>query len=286
MPQGHEEHEIEDSFMNTMALMGLACPPPINNCCQTQRLKIQYIDITPEVCMNLLLVDAKKNVRDLLIKKLFPMGITVYHLSDLDKVLDFISDNSIKILVLDLDLNLKQGLQLIKTIGSLPIKPIRTVISSITDKKIIIPLVSFGIAGYFLKPFTEEKGLPRLGTIINKIEDKNELRKYHRVSPTDNEENRVFLRLAGNSKLLSGSLLNISAGGVAISCNETIPDELMKKDDFIQKIQLKLGSNDLILSGNVIFKKGNVFAINFKKCSEEDLFTVSKYIFDKISETV
>jgi len=238
--------------------------------------------------MNLLLIDAKKNIRDLLIKKLFPMGITLYHISsmEIEKVLHFISDNQIKLLILDLDLGPKEGLQLLLTIGTLPIKPIRTIISSLTDKKIIMPLISCGIAGYFLKPFTEEKGLPGLISILSEIENKNELRKFHRVSPAENEENRVFLRLAGNSRLIPGTVLNISAGGAAISCSEELPDEMMKQGDFVQKIQIKLGKQDLILSGDVVFKKGNVFAITFKKCSEEDLFAVSKYIFTRISETV
>ena len=236
--------------------------------------------------MNLLLVDTKKNVRDILIKNLFPLGITVFHISDLDKVMNFISDNDIKILILDLDLDLKKGIELLRTIGSLPIKPVRAVMSAITDKKIILPLVNLGIAGYILKPFTEEKSLPKLMSAFSKIENKNEMRKYHRISPADNEENRVFLRLSGNSKLISGRLLNISAGGAAISCNDDLPDEMMHQGDFVSKIQIKLGKLDIIISGDVVFKKGNIFAVKFKKCSEEDLFSVSKYIYDKIAETL
>ena len=236
--------------------------------------------------MNLLLVDAKKNIRDLLIKKLFPMGITVYHLTDLNKVMDFISDNEIKVMILDLDLDPKEGLQLLRIIGKLPIKPLRTIVSSITDKKIIMSLINFGIAGYFVKPFTEDKGLPKLLSILRGIENNTELRKFYRVSPNAEEESKVFLRLAGSGKLISGTLLNISAGGAAINCSEKIPDEAMKPGDYVQKIQLKLDNQDLILSGNVVFKKGNIFAITYKKCAESDLFILSKYIFKKISETM
>ena len=184
--------------------------------------------------MNILLVDARKSTCDILIKKLFPMGITVYQLPDISRVLEFIGENSIQLLIMDIDQDPKESLKLLNTIGKLPIKPVRTIISSITDKNLIMMLVKSGIAGYFLKPFSEDKGFPKLLDILKKIDKFSAQRKYFRVNPGPDEETRVFLRLTDNPKLISGTLLNISSGGLAINCNEDLADEDMKDGDFIQ----------------------------------------------------
>lgn len=234
--------------------------------------------------MNLLLIDPKISTCDILIKKLFPLGVTVFQRPDISCGLEHVAQGNYNLLLVDIDAAPRESLLFLTEAGKLPVKPVRMVLSSITDKNLITALVKSGIAAYFLKPFSEEKAIPKIMDIIGRMGSGAELRKYYRVTPGQEEETRVFLRLVGNPRLISGTLLNISAGGLAVSAHEELSDEAMKPGDFIQKIQFKLDNQDLGLSGKVVFKKANVFAISFQKCSEADLFVVSKYIFRKISE--
>ena len=59
--------------------------------------------------MNLLLIDQKNNIRNILIRRLFPKGINVYHSETLESVNKFLSTVKINIILIDIDYDLVLG---------------------------------------------------------------------------------------------------------------------------------------------------------------------------------
>ncbi len=234
--------------------------------------------------MNVLLVDQKWTTRDLLIKKFFPQGITLFHAESLEQATTLMNENKIRLLIVDIDFGPEQVLPYLVALGKLPIKPLRIVISSIGTKEVIMEFVKTGIAAYLIKPFTEESGLPRVMEIISKTSAHDEKRTFYRVTPDQTEEKKVFFRLSSNSKLQTASLINLSAGGLALQAMEDISEEDLDTGTFIPKIQMRLSNQEIFLSGEVIYKKGAVFAVRLRNCAESDLFVLSKYIFTKIAQ--
>lgn len=235
--------------------------------------------------MNLLLIDKKTSIRDLLIKRLFPKGVNVYQAEDIEKGKTLLDEVDYNYLLIDIDADPKASIQFLQYVSKLPSKPVRVVTSSINDKRLIMPLVNAGIAGYIIKPFTEEQSLPKLFSILEKTGGDSNQRNFYRVAPNPGEETKVFFRTRSNSKLITAQMINISAGGIALQTKEEIDDEDLQQSSFIPKIQLKLNNKDVILSGIVVYRKGPVFAIRFQRCSEVDIYQLSKYIFDRLSET-
>ncbi|HOG64877.1 MAG TPA: PilZ domain-containing protein [Spirochaetota bacterium] len=236
--------------------------------------------------MNFLLVDTKTSLRDILIRKLFANGINLYYAETLEAAHKIISSTKITILLIDIDVYPTKAFAFLKMLGLLPSKPVRIVSSSLTDKKTILPFVNIGIAGWLVKPFTEDKSLPKLMDIIRGITPADEQRTFFRVTPGKNDDRKVFFRLPSSAKLYSATLLNISAGGLALNTPEEIPAPELDLGVFISKIQIKLASQDMDLSGEVVYKSGTVFALRLKDCHERDMYILSKYIFDHISMTV
>ena len=234
--------------------------------------------------MNILLIDQKWTTRDLLIRKLFPRGITVFHAETLEEGTEIMNNHKISVLVIDIDFSPENCLSYLVTLGKLQIKPVRVIVSSIGDKNAIMEFVKTGIAGYIMKPFSEESGFPRLWEIIARITPRDEKRTFFRVTPKEGEEKKVFFRLTSNTKLQSATLINLSAGGLALHAAAEIPDSEMPTGTFIPKVQMRLQNQEIYLAGDVIYKKGPVFAMKLRNCSEHDLFVLSKYIFNKIAE--
>jgi len=231
-------------------------------------------------------IDERPQVTDMFIKRCFPLGINVYHAENIKKANIFFESLKFNMVILDIDPNPTESLKFLKMVTALPSKPVKVLFSSITDKNVIVPYVAAGIASYIIKPFSEEKSLAKAMEILKKISPADEKRSFYRVTPSPNEDKKVFFRLEGNSKLQTAFLLNISAGGLALNGSEEIENKHLDTGTFISKIQMKLDHQDIFLSGEVMYKKGPVFAIRLKKCSEQDLFILSKYIFNKISESV
>ena len=236
--------------------------------------------------MNLLLVDSKVSVRDLLIRRLFANGITLYHAENLEMAHKILSATKTNVLVMDIDAWPTKAFTFLKMLGLLPSKPVRIVISSISDKRTIMPFVNVGIAGWLVKPFTEDKSMAKLMEILQGLTPNTEQRTYYRVTPGPNDERRVFFRMPSSSRLSSATLMNVSAGGLALTTTEEITDAEMPIGTFIQKIQIKLASQDMDLSGEIVYKKGLVFALRLRDCGDRDMYILSKYIFDHISKTL
>jgi DNA-binding response OmpR family regulator len=234
--------------------------------------------------MNVLLVDPKWTTRDFLIKKLFPQGLTLFHAENLEQATQMMHEHKMGLLIVDIDFAPEHCLPYLTALGKLPIKPMRVIISSIGAKELIMQFVSTGIAAYLIKPFTEDSGLPRIMEIINASTAHDEKRTFYRVTPDQNEERKVFFRLSSNAKLQTATLINLSAGGLALQVQDEISEEDLNTGTFIPKVQMRLSNQEIFLSGDVIYKKGPVFAMRLKNCAEHDLFILSKYIFGKIAQ--
>jgi DNA-binding response OmpR family regulator len=142
--------------------------------------------------MNFLLVDTKASMRDILIRKLFTNGVSLYHAESLEIAHKIISSTKINILLIDIDAYPTKSFAFLKMLGLLPGKPVRVVSSSLTDKRTILPFINIGIAGWLIKPFTEEKSLPKLMDIIRGLTPADEQRSFYRVTPGKNDDRKVF----------------------------------------------------------------------------------------------
>lgn len=236
--------------------------------------------------MNFLLVDTKTSLREILIRKLFTNGISLYYADNLEAAQKIIAATKINILLIDIDDYPTKAFAFLKMLALLPGKPVRVITSSLTDKELILSFVNIGIAGWLVKPFIEEKSLPKLMEIVHSVTPSDEQRTYFRVTPGKEDDQKVFFRLPATGRLCSATLLNISAGGLALNTSEELPATELDVGVFIPKIQIKLASQDMELSGDVVYKSGSVFALRLRDCSERDIYILSKYIFDHISQTV
>lgn len=244
------------------------------------------IEAETDRTMNILLIDQSAATRNLLIRKLVPLGINVYHAEDPQAAARILASVQVNLLLLDIDPAPLTMLEFVHSMGQLKTKPIRLIISSITDKGTIMPFVEAGIAGYFLKPFTEDNGLGKLVTIIKNSSEGDQRRNFYRVSPSPNENVKVAFRIPSSGRLIMGRMLNVSAGGMAINCaGDLEPDELQART-LLPKVQVTIDNQNVYVSGPIVYRKANVIAIRFAECTEKDLYVISKYIFDRISQTI
>lgn len=238
--------------------------------------------------MNVLLIDPKKTVRDLLIQHLFPQGLELIHAENILQAGPVLEHTEISILVIDSDPNPGQAYVFLSELARMITKPQRIVLSSDSRKEEIVKLVQTGIAGYLIKPFGEQQLVGKILSLAARAPGGAEKRSFHRVAPGAGEVIKVFFRLPNSGKLFPANLLNISAGGLALHCTspDELPDQEMSVGNLVPTIQVKLQNKDITLQGEIRYRKGPVFAVCFRNCSEQDLFMVFYYIYERISETL
>ncbi len=242
--------------------------------------------------MNLLLVDEKMSIVNILIGKCMPMGINVYHVKSIEEAQETLNKLDLHIIIIDMDTDFDKTIDFLTFLTKLPSKPVRLVYSSMIDKQIIMKVVNLGIAAYIVKPFTPQNGLEKVIQVINNFSDSEKKRSFYRVTLGNDEDKTIFFNFSRFPKVLKGEIINISSGGIAFQSTDELPiDNLTKKElitngDFVSKMIITLNSNKIELSGDIVFLSNNVFGIKFRKCNEESMFQLSKFIFTKISKTI
>jgi two-component system chemotaxis response regulator CheY len=130
------------------------------------------------------------------------------------------------------------------------------------SKEFVMKMIEMGVSGYLLKPFREDASR-KLAAILDKISDHNSQRKHIRIKPDPQKMIRVHFRVPGLSSLVSGKLIDVSLGGIALELFNP-PDPIhLPTGQRISRLQFALGPRELSPSGVVVAYKANILALRF-----------------------
>jgi two-component system, chemotaxis family, chemotaxis protein CheY len=152
-----------------------------------------------------------------------------------------------------------------------------------SSKDLVMRMIDMGVAGYLLKPYNPETAKVKLAAIFSKLATHNSQRKHIRVKPDPDEMTRVSFRLAPRSPLISGRIVDISLGGIAIELFNPPLAEALAAGAVIQRLEFALGGKELAPSGSVVLYKSKVLALRFDMMSPADKKVLERYIFKSIS---
>jgi CheY-like chemotaxis protein len=141
-----------------------------------------------------------------------------------------------------------------------------------------------GIKGILPKTFSEENMNKCLGPIISRIEfPADEKRKHIRIKPDPNELLRISFKILDHQGLLSGKILNISMGGVAIELLNPPRENVLKEGIFVYNVQFTLNFKPVNLKGQVVLFKENIAALRFLPYDGGSTRTIAEYILGKMN---
>ncbi|NMB65526.1 MAG: sigma-54-dependent Fis family transcriptional regulator, partial [Spirochaetes bacterium] len=126
-----------------------------------------------------LIADDEKGIRDLL-KDLLEGSFYVSTIDRGDTIIEEITKNKYDILILDLQMPGKNGIEVLQTIRDLKLDIVVVVITASNDVQLAITSMKLGAYDYLVKPFDTDKLLVILKNIVEKLDleyEVNELRE-------------------------------------------------------------------------------------------------------------
>ncbi|GAH68763.1 unnamed protein product, partial [marine sediment metagenome] len=169
--------------------------------------------------MIFLVVEASSKVRESLCYVLLSFGIKGLPVSSRQAALAEVQKNpEIEGAIIDIDSQEIEGIELIKQLKAADNSQLNKIIIHTiqSNKDFVVKMVELGVVGYLLKPYNEEEVFAKLQNIFAKIESHNKQRKHIRVKPDPDELLRLHFRVPDYPHLISGKILDISLGGVAV----------------------------------------------------------------------
>ena len=176
------------------------------------------------------------------------------------------------------------GVELLETL-----KPradsIQLIVHSVqSSRQFVESMTVYGVRGYLLKPFGEERtasGLRRL--LLEPALGDQEKREHLRVHPDPSDLMRVSFRITASSRLLSGRVVNISMGGVAIELFNPPPTESIRVGWRIPRVEFMLNTRPMTPSGVIVLYQNRVIAVRFEQMGRQEKTSLARYVFRRLT---
>ncbi|MBN1799160.1 MAG: response regulator [Spirochaetales bacterium] len=235
--------------------------------------------------MNSLVVESSPKIRDSLCYMLLSLGIKGIPCGNKDQALEAVSNLNEDVFsaIIDIDNKEAEGVELIKELKQNPKTiDIKIIVHTIqSNKEAVIKMLEMGIIGYLLKPYNETETYDKLNKIFNRLEGQ-EKRQHIRITPDPEDLLRVHFRITGYPHLISGKIVNLSMGGMALELFSPVEHELLTADTQISSINFTLGSKQISPPGVAVMRKDKYLALKFNAMSQNHNMILAKYIFKRI----
>lgn len=236
--------------------------------------------------MRVLVLDFSTQVREGFITTLIPAGFEVIAVKDKKELIPTIAKVPFDIAVLEVNEQDKEIVQIIKLLRSdQRFQNIKLIVHiNSPSKQFIVDMIKAGVAGYLLKPFNERDLLARFQKILVQANIEMKERRHVRVKPDPKDNIIVTFRSPSTHKMISGKVIDISAGGVAFSLFGTVSDEDLQVKQFINNFQIQIERTRAATPALIIAKKDKVCAVQYYKIQEFDLNIICKYVYDRLAK--
>ncbi len=236
--------------------------------------------------MVFLVVESSPQVRESLCHVLLSFGIKGVPVADRAAALELLKGNEqIEGAIVDIDNHDVQGVALIEELKRREqTRGVPLVVHTIqANKDAVMKMVELGVAGYLLKPYSPETAKAKLAAVFAKLATHNSQRRHIRVKPDPDELARVSFRVSPPSQLVSGRIVDISLGGMAVELFNPPPVQLLVPGTLLSRVTFSLPARELKVSASVVLLKSRVLALKFETMSPTDTAALERYIFRSIS---
>jgi CheY-like chemotaxis protein len=228
--------------------------------------------------MEYLVVEATPSVRESLCYVLLSFGIKALQILQ--------SGRAVTGAIIDLDGKDVGGLELIQDLrGAEATQGVRVIVHTVqASKELVARMMELCVVGYLLKPYNEKEIQARLKKALARGETHNSQRKHIRVRPDPDELLRLHFKLPKHPSLLSGKVVDISLGGVAVELFNPPPPDVLRPGTQVPAIQFTLNREPFSPPGKVVLFKEQLLALRFDFLTPPETGALSKYVFKRLTD--
>jgi len=233
-----------------------------------------------------LVVEGSEASREAVARSLLPRGIKGLPVASRLAAWEALrADTSIQGAIVDVDDPAVEGARLIQEIkADEATRGISVIVhTGQANRSFVVRMIDAGAAGFLLGSFTPRTGPENLDRALARLSGHDRQRRHVRVRPDPGEMARVSFRHPGGTSLLSGRILDISLGGMAIELLNPPPGGQPGPGARIPQLSVAVTGRELSPAGVVVTSQGRTLAIRFEALGAEDQTALERYIFKRIS---
>jgi len=236
--------------------------------------------------MDYLVAEATQSIRESLCYVLLSLGIKGIPVSNKQEALETLQSNeAVGGAIIDLDSREVDGVNLIAELRARESTQHLSIIahSVQSSKELVNKMMESGVIGYLLKPYNGKDASQKLKKVLARGNNHHIQRKHIRVRPDPDELLRLHFKLPGNPSLISGKVVDISVGGVAVELFNPPSPGVLVPGTQIPNIQFTVNRKAFSPPGKVILFKEQLLALRFDYLNPGERSALSKYVFKRLT---
>jgi DNA-binding response OmpR family regulator len=237
----------------------------------------------PMVC---LVVEGTPAVRESLCYVLLSLGIKGVPAANRKEALDTLKSRpGINVAIVDLDSKEVQGEALLSDLRE-ACQPgcLQVIVQSVqTNRELVVRVMEYGVAGYLVKPYQDKELYEKLKKVLERCQVPNDRRRHIRVKPDPDELLRLHFKLPSKPGLISGKIIDISVGGVAIELLSPPEPDLLKPGVQIPSLQFTLDRRQFAPPGKIVLFREKLLALHFDYLTVAEKTSLARYVFRRIA---
>ena len=237
----------------------------------------------PMVC---LVVEGTPAVRESLCYVLLSLGIKGIPAANRQEALDTLkSQPDISVAIVDLDSKEVQGEALLSDLREVcPQGRPQVIVQSVqSNRELVVRVMEYGVSGYLVKPYQDKELYEKLKKVLERCHVPNERRRHIRVRPDPDELLRLNFKLPSKPGMISGKIIDISVGGVAIELLNPPEPGLLKPGVQIPALQFTLDRRQFAPPGKVVLFREKLLALHFDYLTIAEKTSLARYVFKRIA---
>lgn len=232
--------------------------------------------------MKILFYEPINQIQNLAVNSLIGGGFHVVALNTVGEILSNLMKTPYPVLICDIDQGTAELLNIIKDIKKTDdLSKIKVIaFTANSDRAFLTSFVKVGVEAFILKPFVPEKFMLQLNKNLEKLfPDEDASKRAHiRINPDPRDNSSVTVRTGQSFKVVTGSIVNISLGGLLFKTSTEGLAEIQVKT-LLQNMQIKLKTTTIEASAVVVAKQEDVVAVKFFKIEDYAKNVLSRYIY-------
>jgi CheY-like chemotaxis protein len=236
--------------------------------------------------MEYLVAEATQSIRESLCYVLLSVGVKGIPVANKQETLETLrSSQEVDGAIIDLDSKEVDGVNLIAELRAKEDTQHLSIIahSVQSSKELVNKMMECGVIGYLLKPYNEKDAAQKLKQVLARGENHHTQRKHIRVRPDPDELLRLHFKLPGNPSLISGKVVDISVGGVAVELFNPPSPGVLVPGTQIPSIQFTVNRKAFFPPGKVVLLKEQLLALRFDYLHSGEKSALSKYVFKRLT---
>jgi len=233
-----------------------------------------------------LVVEGTPAVRESLCYVLLSLGIKGVPAANRQEALDTLkSQPDINVAIVDLDSKEVQGEALLGDLRE-ACQPgrLQVIVQSVlSNRELVVRLMEYGVAGYLVKPYQDKELYEKLKKVLERCQVPNERRRHIRVRPDPDELLRLYFKLPAKPGMISGKIIDISVGGVAIELLNPPEPGLLKPGVQIPALRFTLDRRQFAPPGKIVLFREKLLALHFDYLTIAEKTSLARYVFKRIA---